>query len=100
MPPDSAKIIISLRNPIKRALSAYQYFKKLGKETRNPKLALLYEPKNDLQFSRYNNDFTYIEHGLYYRQLKQCLEYFPMEQILIFDFEDIHKNPEQLLLKS
>lgn len=96
----NAKLIVILRNPVSRAFSAYQYFKKLNIEKRSLKEALLYEPKEGLEFSRFNSDFTYIEHGLYYKQLMDCFEIFPREQVLVLDFEDLKKEPENVLNKA
>jgi hypothetical protein len=92
-----ARLIVILRNPIDRALSAYDYFKKMFRESRSLEEALLYEPRKSLVFSKDNNDFTYIEHGLYYQQVQQCLKYFSREQLLILDYGQLKKDPEQLL---
>ncbi len=92
-----AKIIVIFRNPVKRAISAFNYFKKLKVEDRDIEEALIYNPKDILEFSRFNNDFTYIEHGLYFKQLQQCLKYFKKEQVLLLEFDELHNNPENLL---
>lgn len=94
-----ARLIVILRNPVSRAFSAYEYFKKLQVEKRSLKEALVYEPQSGLQFSRFNNDFTYIEHGLYYKQLTECFRIFSPQQVLILDFEDLKKQPENVLNK-
>ncbi len=93
-----AKLIVILRNPVQRAFSAYYYFKKMLRETRPVHEALMYEPKKDLPFSKDNNDFTYIEHGLYGEQVKHCLRFFSKEQLLVLDYEEL-KNPAALLHK-
>ena len=46
-----------------------------------------------------NNDFTYIEHGLYYRQIKVCLDYFPKKQLLVLDYDELLKQQENLVKK-
>jgi hypothetical protein len=94
-----AKLIVILRNPVDRAISAYAYFKKMLREQRTIEEALLYQPQNVTAFSKTNNDFTYIEHGLYYRQIKSSLEYFPKEQLLVLDYSDLVKQPESLTKK-
>lgn len=95
----AAKFILIIRNPVDRAVSAYGYFKKMLRENRTMDKALLYEPKDNLSFSRDNSDFTYIEHGLYHRQIKKCLEYFSREQLLVLDYGDLAKQPEILTRK-
>jgi hypothetical protein len=96
----SAKLIVILRNPVDRAVSSYGYFTKMLRETREIKEALLYEPKLNIEFSKDNSDFTYIEHGFYTRQIKSCLEYFSKEQLLVLDYDDLATNPAVLLKKT
>ena len=93
-----AKLIVILRNPIQRAFSAYSYFTKMLREKRPVHEALMYQPKDKLPFSKENNDFTYIEHGMYAAQIKNCLQYFPKEQLLVLDYEEL-KQPSSLLKK-
>lgn len=92
-----AKLIVILRNPVDRAISSYGYFTKMLRETRSMEEALIYEPRNVTEFSKDNSDFTYIEHGFYAKQIKSCFEYFPKEQLLILDYDDLAKNPALLL---
>lgn len=94
-----AKLIAIIRNPMDRAVSAYSYFKKMLREKREPQEALLYEPKDIYAFSKETSDFTYIEHGLYYRQLKQCFDYFKQDQVLVLDYDDLVKKPTELTKK-
>ena len=94
----NAKLIVILRNPVQRTFSAYYYFKKMLREKRSVHEALLYKPKTNLPFSKDNNDFTYIEHGMYAEQIKNCLQYFTKEQLLVLDYEEL-KQPSSLLKK-
>jgi len=94
-----AKLVVIIRNPVDRAISAYSYFKKMLREKRDIKEALLYEPAEAIPFSKDNNDFTYIEHGLYYRQIKACLDLFDQQQLLVLDYDDLVKQPEMLTKK-
>lgn len=95
----SAKLVLIVRNPVARAISSYFYFRKMMRENRDIETAFNYQPKNNLEITRDNNDFTYIEHGFYYDQVKTCLEYFPKEQLLVLDYDDLKNNAEQLLQK-
>lgn len=92
----NAKLVAIIRNPVDRAISAYSYFKKMLREKREPQQALQYEPQEIYAFSKDTSDFTYIEHGLYYRQLQQCFAYFKKEQVLVIDYDDLVKNPTEL----
>lgn len=94
-----AKLIVILRNPVDRAVSSYSYFKKMLRETRPMEEAMIYPPKEATDFNKDNNDFTYIEHGLYAKQVKSCLQYFTKEQLLVLDYNDLVKNPAGLLKK-
>ena len=92
-----AKLIVVLRNPVVRAISSYFYFRKMLRETRDIETALLYHPEKKIEITRDNNDFTYIEHGFYYSQIKNCLEFFPRQQLLVLDYEDLKHSPKALL---
>jgi len=92
-----AKLILILRNPVTRAISSYFYFKKMLREKRDIKNALIYQPKKKFEITPDNNDFTYIEHGFYYQQVKECLEFFSREQLLVLDYEELKNNPLTLL---
>ncbi len=94
----NARLIVILRNPVQRAFSAYSYFKKMLREERTVHEALMYQPKDALPFTKDNNDITYIEHGFYYTQIKNCFKYFKKEQLLVLEYEEL-KNPDALLQK-
>lgn len=92
-----AKLILILRNPVSRAISSYFYFKKMLRENRDIETALLYQPKKKFEITRDNNDFTYIEHGFYYEQVKNCLDLFSRQQLLVLDYDDLKNKPVELL---
>lgn len=91
-----ARLIAILRNPVDRAISAYNYFQKMLREKRPAGESLLYQPADQIPFSKDNNDFTYIEHGLYYRQIKSVLDYFPKDQLLVLDYNELRRSPEAM----
>ncbi len=92
-----AKLIIVLRNPVARAISSYFYFKKMLREKRGIEEALIYKPEKNFEITRDNNDFTYIEHGFYYAQIKTCLQYFSGKQLIVLDYDDLKTSPQALL---
>jgi hypothetical protein len=92
-----AKLLLILRNPVNRTVSSYFYFQKMLREKRDIEEALIYEPQKDFEITRDNNDFTYIEHGFYYTQVKNCLQYFSREQLLVLDYDDLKNNADSLL---
>jgi Sulfotransferase domain len=95
-----AKLILILRNPVDRAVSSYAYFTKMLREKRPMQEALLYEPKEVTVFSKDNSDFTYIEHGFYAKQIKDCFNYFSKAQLLVLDYDDLARNPQKLLQQT
>jgi hypothetical protein len=49
---------------------------KMLREKRDMQEAVIYEPKDSIEFSKDNSDFTLIEHGFYAKQIKSCFEIF------------------------
>lgn len=92
-----AKLLLILRNPADRAISAYQYFCKMQRETRSIEAAMNYTVKTGFEFNHDNSDFTYIEHGFYGAQVQSVLKYFSREQLLVLDYDDLRSRPEQLM---
>ncbi len=78
-----AKILLSLRNPVERALSNHRH------EVREGHLV-----GADLSFETgLANNPMYIEQGLYATHLKSWLRHFPRDAILIVLMEDIESDP-------
>lgn len=94
-----AKLIVILRDPVDRAISAYRYFTKMGREDRAINDALLYEPKTLVSYSRDNNDFTYLEHGMYGQQLEVLYKKFSSDKVLVLQFEELKTQPEKMISK-
>ncbi|SFN46635.1 Sulfotransferase domain-containing protein [Bizionia echini] len=94
------KLIMSLRNPTDRAISAYEYQVKSQKEPIKTFLDALKAEESRMEENDYSTvaDLTYFNHGLYYKQLQIILKYFPLEQIKVVFYEDINTNPKQLIL--
>ncbi len=79
----NAKILVSFRDPVKRALSNHRHEVRVGHFTRD-----------GLQFeSGLKNNPMYREQGRYATHLKRWLEFFPAEQIMIVLMDDIEKDP-------
>ena len=67
------------------------------RENRSIEEALIYNPKNNFEITRDNNDFTYLEHGFYYEQVSNCLKVFSKDQLLVLDYDDLKNKPRELL---
>ncbi|HJT05401.1 MAG TPA: sulfotransferase [Stellaceae bacterium] len=87
-----AKLIVMLRDPVERAISAYNHnvlnrFAPL----RRPESGIRAIIDQRLQ-ERYPRSQEVIEFGFYYRDLKRYLELFPREQILVMLMEDLRSD--------
>lgn len=81
-----AKLIICLRDPIARTVSAYRYAIQTGAIAPTITLADVIRTHP-----------AYAEHGLYAGQIKRYLQHFSREQILIMIYEDIASAPYQFM---
>lgn len=92
---DNIKFIFILRNPVDRAYSAY-WMKKLelrdDAETFEEALAL--EETRILRGKMELIDYSYKTRGLYAKQIKNFLKYFPKENMYFMIFEDFIKDIE------
>jgi hypothetical protein len=90
------KLIVSLRNPVERAYSSFNYAKSYGLEPlKTLAEGFQAEPK------RIQNDdrilLRYRDLGLYLRQLARYYDVFPRDQIKVILFEDFVQTPAQVL---
>jgi hypothetical protein len=81
----AAKIIIMMRDPIQRAHS--QYLKDVREGIQ--RLPFLEALQTDFRGAdkRYGFSLLYIEHGLYFQQVKRYLELFGPDQVRVFSFD-------------
>lgn len=78
-----AKIIVSLRDPVQRALSNHRHEVRQGNLT-GP----------DLSFERgLRNNPMYVEQGLYATHLRKWLRHFPRDQVLVVLMDDVEADP-------
>ena len=78
-----ARILVSFREPIQRALSNHRHEVRVGHFT-----------GAELSFEAgLKNNPMYIDQGRYASHLKRWLRYFPSEQILVLLMDDIEKDP-------
>ena len=80
------KLIVCLRNPVRRAFSSY----------RNDIMGNVL-PKDKTFEEAISENQDYVNQGFYYKQLQRYFSYFPKEQILILIYEDSKKNPEKFI---
>ena len=95
------KLVIMLREPIKRAFSAYNFAMKNGWE--EPKVSFL--KSFELERKRLNGNFTerfelaYFHNGLYHQHLTNWLTHFPKDQLLIITDSDLKHSRAETLKK-
>jgi hypothetical protein len=91
-----AKIIVVLRDPIDRLVSAYQMDYASGKHDETDFLETVkkaYEKKDKI----WGLDRIYLELGFYYEQLSRYSKLFPAEQLLIVKFNDLTRKTGETL---
>jgi hypothetical protein len=99
-----AKIIVLLRNPVDRAYSQYWMHIRRGFESSSFEKAIAAERRNlgqpfesileqwDVFSAADVGRYTHLSRGLYAIQLERWFRYYPRNQILIIETEDLHKN--------
>lgn len=78
------KLIVSLRNPVKRAISNHLHEVRVG-----------HFSGDDISFEKgLANNPMYVEQGLYAQHMMRWLSVFPRENILVLVFEEVVANRE------
>ena len=96
------KMILVLRNPIDRAYSEWHMFNKKSNFVKNTGNFKSFEDSinEELKFrlneppNFYVANYHHLQRGLYYKQIKNLLKHFPMQNLLILLNEDL-KNKEK-----
>lgn len=100
----SLKLIILLRDPVKRAYSHYHHEIENERETRAFRQAVEQEleaverdherlARGEIDRSERHQRYSYVARGRYAEQLDRWLEYFPREQIYLDTAERFFRNP-------
>lgn len=92
----NAKIIILLRDPVQRAYSQFLMDLKDGNQSETDFLKALNEDKNS-ESNIWGKSHLYEELGLYYKQVKQYIDVFSMDQVKIIIYEDFINNTREVL---
>lgn len=101
------KLIVMLRNPVKRAWMHYHLEVAVGCEKLDFEKAIASEPdrlkgeiekiKADEGYYSFNHQhYSYLSRGIYVEQIKNWLNYFPREQLLILKSEDFYANTSKV----
>jgi hypothetical protein len=84
------KLIVILRNPIQRAVSAYKMYAKTGVDSRSLEEAMEFG-LNGQEIS-ISQGQRYLTLGLYAKQLSPFLKMFPREQLFIGDYDEFDSD--------
>ena len=89
-----ARIIVLLRDPVKRAFSQYRMRVYVGREGRSFRKCV------NAQFRRKRSSRHFVARGRYIDQLDSLFRYFDKEQVLLIKFEELVKDTEQVLART
>ncbi len=97
-----AKIIVMMRNPVDRAYSHYHFMRRIGVETIPTfEQAMAYEEQRQRKYEQ--GDMTefawhmYRGSGHYVHHLMRWDQYFPIEKMLIINYDDFASGPQGVL---
>jgi len=99
-----ARLIVLLRDPVRRAYSHYWHERDKGRETLDFEAAIAAEPSRlddaeaaladgRIECSAAHQHFSYLARGRYAEQLERWFARFPREQFLVLRFEDLARDP-------
>jgi hypothetical protein len=106
-----ARLIVLLRDPVRRAYSHYWHERDKGRETLSFEGAIAAEAgrlgdaeqrlaDGTLERSREHQHFSYLARGRYAEQLERWFAVFPQGQFLVLSFEDLAREPLAVLNRT
>ncbi len=95
------KLIVSLRDPVDRAISAFYWYVRKGKV---PQMALEDGMRRALRaYDTHDPEQEafrdLIERGLYAQQIERYLAFFEAGQFLVIDYENVRRSPSDVLTR-
>lgn len=106
----NVKLIILLRDPVERAISAYWFSMSLGNENLSIHEAFKREKdllagekekmiSNEHYYSVNHRSYSFLDRSKYVEQLKNYFQYFERDKIMIIKSEDFFDNPDETYKK-
>lgn len=103
-----ARLVVLVRDPVRRAYSHYWHERDKGRETLPFEEAIAAEPSRieadherlasgSLEVSAAHQHFSYLARGRYAEQLERWLALYPRERLLVQRFEDLVRDPLEVL---
>jgi hypothetical protein len=107
----AARLIVLLRDPVRRAHSHYWHERDKGREPMSFEDAIAAEPERierdharlasgEIERSAAHQYFSYLARGRYAEQLAAWLQVYPRERLLVLRFEDLAREPLPLLNRT
>jgi hypothetical protein len=106
-----ARLIVLVRDPVRRAYSHYWHERDKGRETLSFEDAVAAEPdrigidaerlaRGEIEVSAAHQHCSYLARGRYAEQIGRWLQFYPREQLLCLRFEDLAADPLAVLNQS
>ncbi len=92
-----ARLIVTLRDPVDRAISAYFHLMKSGLIPVRPIEEGLGEILNGSLDAQWPMAGSVVEWGLYHRNVQRYLQHFPIQQFCILTYEDVQSDRQGTL---
>jgi lipopolysaccharide transport system ATP-binding protein len=100
------RLIVLLRNPVERAISNYKHIRRLGFEPESFENAIKLESERTAgeedkiisiknYFSLNHQYHSYLNRGVYWKELERWFKYFPRKSFLIINSETFYHAPEE-----
>jgi hypothetical protein len=107
----NARLIVLLRDPVRRAYSHYWHERDKGREPLSFEDAVAAEPERvereharlaagEIERSAPHQYFSYLARGRYAEQLERWLRFYPRGQLLVLRFEDLAREPLPVLNRT
>ena len=98
------KLIVILRNPVDRTISAYYHYVRQKREPRSLEELIASEMEQinkstELELSYYGMKEDYLRGSLYVYSIKRWMNCFPKEQLLVLKSEEFFKNTQIVMNK-
>lgn len=95
----AARIIIILRDPVERAFSHYLYYQTTQDESTAVSFADALRRYRNKSAEGWWMSEEYIVHGFYHAQVRRYLDAFGTDQVQVLLFDDLAKDPNELLTR-
>jgi hypothetical protein len=107
----NARLIVLLRDPVRRAYSHYWHERDKGREPLSFEDAIAAEPdrigrdqerlaRGEIERSEAHRYFSYLARGRYAEQFERWLQFYPRDQLLVLSFEELARQPLPVLSRS